>query len=92
MSLGTFPGISQLLWANLLLVQCYSISYQLLQIEKYSKLFLWNVWNVLMYQEEKRTDDPVHVGSNDQITTTAKLLDITHKSYGFNADLIETIN
>ena len=32
------------------------------------------------------------VGRDDQIATSAKLLDITHKSYGVNADLIETIN
>ena len=32
------------------------------------------------------------VGRDDQITTSAKLLDIMHKSYGFNADLIEAIN
>ena len=31
-------------------------------------------------------------GRDDQITTNTKLLDITHKSYGFNADLIESIN
>ena len=29
---------------------------------------------------------------DNQITTSAKLLDIIHKSYGFNGDLIETIN
>ena len=32
------------------------------------------------------------MGRDDQITTSAKLLDITHKSYGSNADLIEAIN
>ena len=31
-------------------------------------------------------------GRDDQITTSTKLLDITHKSYRFNADLIESIN
>ena len=31
-------------------------------------------------------------GRDDQITTSAKLLDITHGFYGFNADLIEVIN
>ena len=29
-------------------------------------------------------------GKNDQIGTSVKLLDIMHKCYGFNADLIET--
>ena len=28
------------------------------------------------------------VGWDDQISTSAKLLDITYKSYGFNADLL----
>ena len=32
------------------------------------------------------------VGRDDQITIFAKLLDILHESYGFNADLIEVIN
>ena len=31
-------------------------------------------------------------GRDDHITTITKLLDITHKSYRFNADLIESIN
>ena len=31
-------------------------------------------------------------GRDDQIITNAKLLDIMHKSYGFNADLTEAIN
>ena len=30
-------------------------------------------------------------GRDDQITTSAKLLDITHESYGFSAVVIETI-
>ena len=29
---------------------------------------------------------------DDQITASAKLLDITHKSYGFSGDVIEIIN
>ena len=29
---------------------------------------------------------------DDLIATSAKLLDITYKSYGFSADLIEAIN
>ena len=32
------------------------------------------------------------VGRANQIATRAKLLDITHKSNGFSADVIETIN
>ena len=31
-------------------------------------------------------------GRDDQITTSAKSLDIMHKSYWFNTDLIEAIN
>ena len=29
---------------------------------------------------------------DDQIATSAKLLDITYESYGFSGDIIETIN
>ena len=29
---------------------------------------------------------------NDQVTTSAKSLDIVYEPYGFNADLIEVIN
>ena len=32
------------------------------------------------------------MGRDDQIATSAELLDIMHKSYGFSADLIETIS
>ena len=31
-------------------------------------------------------------GRDDHIATSAKLLDIMYESYGFSADLIETIN
>ena len=31
-------------------------------------------------------------GRDDQIATSAKFLDITHKSYGFSGDLMVTIN
>ena len=31
-------------------------------------------------------------GTDNQIATSAKLCDIMHESYGFNADLIEAIN
>ena len=33
-----------------------------------------------------------NAGRDDQIAISAKLLDFTHKSYGFSADLIEAIN
>ena len=43
-------------------------------------------------KKEKRTD-PVHCRYRaNQFATSAKLLDTTHKSYGFSACLIETIN
>ena len=32
------------------------------------------------------------LGRDDQITTSAQLLDIMHESYGFSDDLIDTIN
>ena len=42
---------------------------------------------------KKKNTDPVHLGGMDeQITTNAKLLDITHKCYGFSGVLIENIN
>ena len=33
----------------------------------------------------------VHPGVDNQIVTSAKLLDITHESYRFSANLIETV-
>ena len=43
-----------------------------------------------MQKRKKRTDSVLYiVGKDDQIATIAKLLDILHKSYGFNADQIE---
>ena len=42
-------------------------------------------------KKEKNTD-PVHRGRADQITTSVKLLDTAHESYGFSADLIEKTN
>ena len=32
------------------------------------------------------------MGRDDQLATSPKLLDISYKYYGFNADLIEAIN
>ena len=43
-------------------------------------------------KKEKQGQILCIMGRNDQITTSAKLFDITHEFYGFNADLIETIN
>ena len=44
-------------------------------------------------KKEKKDRSYMYImGRDDQITTIAKLLDITHESYGFNADLIEAIN
>ena len=43
--------------------------------------------------KKEKSTDPVHRRYRaDQIATSAKLLDTTHKSYGFSACLIETIN
>ena len=57
------------------------------------KVFLWNAWNVLtrMCRRRKNTFCSC-VGGDDQITTSAQLFDITYESYGFGADLIDTIN
>ena len=44
-------------------------------------------------EEEKGKGQILYIrGRDEQITTSAKLLGITHESYGFNADLIEAIN
>ena len=59
--------------------------------EKYSKVFLWNVWNVLTRMRRKM-DILYIMARDDQIATDVKLLDIMHESYGFSADLIEAIN
>ena len=45
-----------------------------------------------MCRKKKRGHFLYIAGREDQIAASAKLLDITHKSYGFSADLIETIN
>ena len=63
-----------------------------LYTEKYSKIFLWNAWNVLTRMRRRKGQILYITGRDDQITTSAKSLDITHKSYRFNADLIEAIN
>ena len=43
-------------------------------------------------KKKKKGQILYNTGRDDQITTSVKLLDIMHKSYGFNADLIEAIN
>ena len=43
--------------------------------------------------KKKEKDISCITGSRDnQIATSAKLVDITHECYGFSGDLIETIN
>ena len=54
---------------------------------------MWNPWNVLTRTHRKKKGQILYIADRSkQITTSAKLLDIAHKSYGFNADLIEAIN
>ena len=43
-------------------------------------------------QKKKKGQILYNTGRDDQITTSVKLLDIMHKSYGFSADLIEATN
>ena len=43
-------------------------------------------------KKKKKGQIPYITSRDDQIATSAKLLDITHAPYGFNADLIDTIN
>ena len=63
-----------------------------LYAEKYSKVFLWNPWNTLMRMQRKKDRScTLQVGPIKSLPC-AKMLDITHESYGFSVDLIETIN
>ena len=60
---------------------------------KYSKVFMWNPWNVLIRMHRRKNKTfCTSTGRDDQVATSAKLLDITYESYGFSSDLIETIN
>ena len=43
-------------------------------------------------EKEKRIDPVHHRYSYNQIATSAKLLDIMQKSYGFSANLLKTIS
>ena len=62
-------------------------------IEKYSKVFLWNAWNVLMRMWKEEKGQILYImGGDNRIVTSAKLLDITHESYWFSVDLIEVNN
>ena len=40
----------------------------------------------------KRRKTMLFIDRDDEIATSAKLLDITYQSYGFSSDLIEIIN
>ena len=54
---------------------------------------MWNPWNILLRMHRKKKGQILYIMDRaDQFGTSAKLLDITHKSYGFSADLMETIN
>ena len=57
-------------------------------------VFLWNLRNVLMRMCRKKEKGPILyiTGRVDQITTSAKLHDITHETYAFSIDLIQVIN
>ena len=70
------------------------IHYSLLKRLASYEVFLWNPRNVLMRMHRRKKYETfcTCAGRDDKITTSAKLLDITYKSYGFSADLIETIN
>ena len=49
-------------------------------------------WGCMKEKEEECDAFCASPGRENQITTSAKLLDIKHKSYGFNGDLTEAIN
>ena len=63
----------------------------------YSKVFLWNPWCIVMrmcrriFLEKNMTPCRSPVRDN-QIATSAKLLDIMFEFYGFGGDLIEPTN
>ena len=73
----------------LMLVSHFTMIYD----EKYSKVFLWNAWNILTRMQRRKNDRlyTSRVGTI-KISTRAKLLDIVHKPFGFNSDIIEAIN
>ena len=60
------------------------------------KVFLWNAWNVLTKMQRRTRKKDIsftsEVGRDDKITTSAKLLDIMHKPYGFSGNLMELID
>ena len=80
----------------------------MLQVEKAIDLLMQISWRILclkilkdisveciecLNKDAKKKGQILYImGRDDQITTSAKLLDITHVPYGFNADLIDTIN
>ena len=45
-----------------------------------------------MYRIRKYDNSSTCVGRDNTITISGKFLEITYKSYGFTADLIEVIN
>ena len=51
-------------------------------------------WGCVEEEDEEGRNDTfcTSLGRDDQIATSAKLLDIVYESYGFSDDLIETIN
>ena len=62
------------------------------QAESTLKVFLWNPWNVLMRMCRKTKEILYITDRTDQFSTSAKMLDITHESYGFSADLFRDFN
>ena len=63
--------------------------------EKYSKIFLWNPWNVSTRISRRMKENNTlctPLGRDNQITTSAQWLGIMYDSYGFSGDLIQTIN
>ena len=50
--------------------------------ERYSKVFVWNPWNVLMRMHRRKKNDIscTLLGRDKQIATSANLLDIIYES------------
>ena len=51
--------------------------------EKFSKVFLWNAWNVLTGMHRRKRTLSVYQSRDDQIAIGAKLFDTRYKLYGF---------
>ena len=77
----------------LMLVLEFKVDYRLKYTQRYfCGMYGMSQWGCIEEKEEECDAFCASPGRENQITTSAKLLDIKHKSYGFNGDLTEAIN